>query len=87
MAAKATIAMSLLAVPFVFSGNPFFGVTLALGAVAGALSETDDHPRGRIKALLLTIISFFTASSSVELLRPYPCCLPLGWLDQPSRLS
>ncbi len=78
MAAKATIAMSLLAVPFVFSGNPFFGVTLALGAVAGALSETDDHPRGRIKALLLTIISFFTASSSVELLRPYPWLFAIG---------
>ena len=72
MAIKATIAMALLSVPFVLTGNPYFGVTLALGALAGALAETDDHPKGRIKALALTVLSFAISSASVEILRPYP---------------
>jgi len=78
MAIKATIAMALLSVPFVLTGNPYFGVTLALGALAGALAETDDHPKGRIKALALTVLSFAISSASVEILRPYPAFFALG---------
>jgi uncharacterized membrane protein (TIGR01666 family) len=78
MAIKATFAIALLAVPFVLSGHPFFAVSLGLGALAGALSETDDHPRGRIKSLLLKIVSFGISSLSVSLLQPYPVLLGLG---------
>ena len=78
MAAKATLAISMLAIPFVLAGQSFFAVTLALGAVAGALSETDDHPRGRIKSLLLKTGSFAVSSLAVELLRPFPLFLGLG---------
>ncbi|HNX04298.1 MAG TPA: YccS family putative transporter [Opitutales bacterium] len=78
MAAKATLAISLLAVPMVLLGYPFFAVSLALGALAGALSETDDHPKGRIKSLALKVVSFGISSLSVELLRPYPVLLGLG---------
>ncbi|MBN1597428.1 MAG: FUSC family protein [Bacteroidales bacterium] len=71
-AAKITMAMALLTIPLLIVNQPFFAVTLALGSLAGALSETDDHPRGRIKTLLLTILSFLISSTSVELLRPFP---------------
>lgn len=73
--------MTILSVPFILSGNAFFGVTLALGALAGALSETDDHPRGRIKALLITIISFLITALSVELLRNYPAIFAIGFVS------
>ena len=78
MAAKATFSIALLAIPFVMMGQSFIAVTLALGALAGALSETDDHPKGRIKSLALKVISFGISSLAVELLRPYPIILGLG---------
>jgi len=77
-ALKASISMGLLLIPFIAMGSSFAGVTLALGALAGALSETDDHPKGRIKALILTIISFAISSASVELLRPFPVLFGIG---------
>jgi uncharacterized membrane protein (TIGR01666 family) len=78
LALKTAISMGFLLIPFVIAKQPFIGVTLALGALAGALSETDDHPKGRIKALLLTLISFFISSISVELLRPYSILFGIG---------
>lgn len=78
LAAKATFAIALLAVPLVIAGKSFFAITLALGALAGALSETDDHPKGRIKSLALKVVSFGISSLAVELLRPYPLVLGLG---------
>ncbi|MBN2069664.1 MAG: FUSC family protein [Opitutales bacterium] len=78
MAAKATLAMACLAIPLVLAGYPFFAVSLSLGALAGALSETDDHPRGRIRSLALKVVSFAVSSLSVSLLSPYPVLLGLG---------
>ncbi|PCI00432.1 MAG: TIGR01666 family membrane protein [Flavobacteriaceae bacterium] len=75
---KASASMALLCVPLVLLGYSGIGVTLALGALAGALSETNDHPKGRLKALLLTVASFIVASFSVVLLRPYPVLFGIG---------
>lgn len=79
-ALRSTISMGALAIPFIIAGKPFFGVTLALGALAGSLSETEDHPKGRIKALTITIISFFISSFSVGLLNDYPWLLGAGFV-------
>jgi uncharacterized membrane protein (TIGR01666 family) len=79
-ALRGTISMALLAIPFIIAGKPFYGVTLALGALAGALSETDDHPKGRLKALSLTIMSFFISSFSVGLLYKTPWLLGTGFV-------
>ncbi len=79
-AIRATISMGILAIPFIIAGKPYFGVTLALGALAGALSETDDHPKGRIKALLLTVLSFFISSISVGLLNGKTWLLGTGFI-------
>lgn len=78
MAAKAIFAIALLAIPFMLAGKPVFAVTLALGAVAGALSETDDHPKGRIKSLALKVFSFGISSMAVQLLYNYPVLLGIG---------
>ncbi len=77
-ALKASISMGILLIPFILMDESFVGVTLALGALAGALSETNDHPKGRVKALVLTIISFAISSFSVELLRPFPILFGIG---------
>nr|WP_319999887.1 FUSC family membrane protein [uncultured Draconibacterium sp.] len=79
-ALRATVSMGILAVPFIIAGLPFFGVTLALGALAGALSETDDHPKGRVKSLSITILSFFISSFSVGLLNNYTWILGAGFI-------
>ena len=78
MAAKATLAIAILSVPFVVIGKPFFGITLGLGALAGALSETDDHPKGRIKSMILKVVSFGISSFTVGILSPYPVLLGIG---------
>ncbi|MFB6317631.1 FUSC family membrane protein [Saccharicrinis sp. FJH54] len=79
-ALRMTVSMALLSIPFIIAGKPFYGVTLALGALAAGLSETDDHPRGRIKALSLTVISFFVSSFAVGLLNNHPIWLGAGFI-------
>lgn len=80
MAIKVVISMAVLSIPFIIIGKPFLGVTLALGAWAGALSETDDHPKGRVKALLLSLVSFTVSSFSVGFLQTYPILLGVGFV-------
>lgn len=78
MAVKSASIIGMLTVPFILLGEPFLAMTLALGALAGALSETDDHPKGRMKSLVLKVISFGVSSLSVELLLQFPILLGLG---------
>jgi len=78
LAVKATVVIGILVILMVSINMPFYAVTLGLGALAGALSETDDHPNGRLKSMLLKIVSFAISSFSVELLQPYPALLGIG---------
>ncbi|MDF1517994.1 MAG: YccS family putative transporter [Lutibacter sp.] len=78
LAVKATVVIGGLVILMVSINLPFYAVTLGLGALAGALSETDDHPNGRLKSMLLKIVSFAISSFSVELLQPYPALLGIG---------
>ncbi len=79
-ASKVTIAMAIQALPFIILGNPYLVVTLSLGTVAAALSETDDHPRGRMKSLIITLVSFAITTASVFLLKPYPIIFGIGFI-------
>ena len=79
-ALRITVSMGILSIPFVIAGKPFYGVTLALGALAGALSETDDHPKGRLKALTITVLSFFVSSFFVGFLDNCPVLLGTGFV-------
>ncbi|MBD1261196.1 TIGR01666 family membrane protein [Maribacter polysiphoniae] len=78
LAFKGTIVIGSLVIFMVILGLPFYAVTLGLGALAGVLSETEDHPNGRLKSMALKIISFAISSFSVELLQPYPILLGIG---------
>ena len=53
-------------------------IPLTLGVVAAALADLDDRLTGRLKNLVITLVSFFIASASVELLFPWPWLFALG---------
>jgi uncharacterized membrane protein YccC len=41
-----------------------------------AAPDLDDRLAGRLRNLAITLVCFFIASASVELLFPWPRCLP-----------
>ena len=53
-------------------------IPLFLGCIAAALAESDDHWRGRLQALLVTLLCFAATAISVQLLFPYPWLFVLG---------
>jgi len=67
--------------PDIFNQSPLnISVSLCLGVMASAIVETDDNHRGRRKFILTILACFFVASSSVELLLPYPALFAIGLL-------
>ncbi|CAD5107336.1 YccS family putative transporter [Zestomonas carbonaria] len=58
--------------------EPALVIPLFLGIIASALAETDDSWRGRLNALLATLLCFAVAAFSVELLFPYPWLFVTG---------
>ncbi len=66
MALKTGIVIGALIIPFLILNKPFYAVTLGLGALAGSLSETDDHPKGRLKSMLLKVFSFGIGGFAVQ---------------------
>ncbi|MEA9390684.1 YccS family putative transporter [Acerihabitans sp. TG2] len=53
-------------------------IPLTLGVVAAALADLDDRLSGRLRNLFITLISFFIAAVSIELLIPYPWLFIVG---------
>ncbi len=53
-------------------------IPLTLGVVAAALADLDDRLTGRLRNLIITLICFFIASASVELLFPWPWLFAIG---------
>jgi len=53
-------------------------IPLTLGVVAAALTDLDDRLAGRLRNLLITLVCFFVASASIELLFPHPWLFALG---------
>ncbi len=53
-------------------------IPLTLGVVAAALADLDDRLSGRLRNLLITLVSFFVAAVCIELLYPYPWFFIIG---------
>ncbi|RWR01988.1 membrane protein [[Pantoea] beijingensis] len=53
-------------------------IPLTLGVVAAALTDLDDRLSGRLRNLIITLISFCIASVSIERLFPYPWLFIVG---------
>lgn len=62
------ISVLVGAVPFILSGNSRMGIGILLGVVAGGAAETDDHPKGKLKALGVTFGTYFAVVLLVSLL-------------------
>ncbi len=71
-ALKVLLAMASLLLPGWWLDQTSAAVTLTLGAMAGALSEVDQTPRGRLRHLLLSLLCFFGAITLVTLLIDSP---------------
>jgi uncharacterized membrane protein (TIGR01666 family) len=80
LAINVTVVMAVMLIPLLLLGHAFSGVCLTLGALAGALSETDDHPKGRIKSMSLKVLAFGVASASAELLKFSAPLLGIGFV-------
>ncbi len=80
IASKVVISMLFVTLPFVIMHESTIAFTIALGIVAAALAETDDHPKGRLKALIATILSFAITTISATLLKPYPIIFGAGFI-------
>lgn len=76
------IFIALTGVVFVpwWYGESLLTIPLTLGVVAAALTDLDDRLTGRLRNLVITLICFFIASVSIELLFPYPWLFALGLL-------
>ena len=77
-ALKVMVAIVGTLIPALAWGMTHETVILSLGVVAGAIGEPDDSVPGRIKNLGVTLICFLIATSSVQLLYPYPWLFALG---------
>ncbi|MCW8995824.1 MAG: YccS family putative transporter [Psychromonas sp.] len=83
---RVLIAMAITFIPALKGDSlTFFGqnalhisISLCLGVMASAIVETDDNYKGRGKFIATILLCFFIASSSVELLMPYPIAFTLG---------
>lgn len=75
---KVTCALVLLLIPGIYFGMVKETVAMSLGLVAGAIAEPDDSWIGRVKSLLLTLLCFWIATLSVQLLYPFPVPFAIG---------
>jgi len=65
--------------PVFFSQNPLqISLSLCLGVMASGIVETDDNSKNRGKFIATIVLCFFVASSSVEILMPYPIFFTVG---------
>lgn len=77
-ALKVSCALAVVLLPGLYFDLIHETVAMSLGIVAGAIAEPDDSLYGRIKSLLLTLICFWIATLSVQLLFPYPWLFAAG---------
>ncbi len=67
------------AVPW-WLGEVKLTIPLTLGVVAAALTDLDDRLAGRLRNLAITLVCFFIASASVELL--FPNAAVCAWVNR-----
>ena len=75
---KVLLALIGVTVPCAYYDLSTLVIPLVLGIIAAALAETDDNLKGRIKALIMTLICFVIASLSIELLFDHPLFFTIG---------
>lgn len=77
MVLRALLSLSAAVAVSVIGDRPDWLGGLLLGVIAAALADVEDSPRGRIRATVVTLLSFALVSFAVRLSFPYP------WLFAP----
>lgn len=77
---KVSLSVSLVLIPTLFLELSAYGLTLAMGVIAMALSETETHPKARLKSFSITLCSFFIATSVTEIIYPTHQLLFTLWI-------
>jgi len=67
-----TGSVLLFAAPLILLGFPDFGVSLALGIMAAALSQHDEHPHSHIKSGLLMMFCFIVVTFATAFFKSNP---------------
>ncbi|MEL4202082.1 TIGR01666 family membrane protein [Plesiomonas shigelloides] len=62
------------------TGDVISTIPVTLGVVAAALTDLDDRLSGRLRNIFITLLCFFIASVSIEILFPYPWLFAIGLL-------
>lgn len=62
------------------TGEVLSTIPVTLGVVAAALTDLDDRLSGRLRNIVITLLCFFIASVSIEILFPYPWLFAIGLL-------
>lgn len=62
------------------TGEVLSTIPVTLGVVAAALTDLDDRLSGRLRNIFITLLCFFIASVSIEILFPYPWLFAIGLL-------
>jgi len=83
---RIVIAMACVFIPAIFDlqfgffkqSSLAISLSLCLGVLASAIVEVDENTKDRQKFIATVIACFFVASSSVELLLPYPTLFAVG---------
>ncbi|MEG3755130.1 FUSC family membrane protein [Psychromonas arctica] len=83
---RIVIAMACVFIPAIFDlqfgffkqSSLAISLSLCLGVLASAIVEVDENTKDRQKFIATVIACFFVASSSVELLLPYPILFAVG---------
>ncbi|MGJ0579353.1 YccS family putative transporter [Xenorhabdus bovienii] len=65
-------------VPWLLGEEPKMTIPLTLGVVTAALTDLDDRLVGRLRNLVITLVSFFATSTFITLLFPYPWLFMVG---------
>lgn len=75
---RVAIALLAVVVPCELADRQEWLISLLLGVIASAMTDSDDHPLGRLKALLVTLLCFAVAAFSVRLLFAWPPLFIVG---------
>lgn len=71
-ALKVCFSICLGLIPLLYAGQNYLGATFSLGVVATALSETQVHPRLRLKTSVLKLVCFWVTATVVQWAWGYP---------------
>ncbi len=74
-----TISMLIVVLPFFLINEIHWGLAAALGVVAAAISQRDEHRTSRIKSTLVMLTGFSITTMCASYLKPFPIIFTIGF--------